>query len=251
MDESTQSPENSRRSIATQDRTVNPNASALQTHTSTGEQSGAYGESGDRSGVKPATHAAGEKGNGADTGIVERVRERAGAQLATQKNMATDSIGTFARAVRRTTQELREQQHDTLAQYVDRAADQLERLSSGLKNKDVGDLVRDAQKVARRQPVVFVGSAFAIGLLGARFFKSSAPHRSHQPPAWQRMGQEADAPTHLEHGHSQVSAYGQPAPSNLSSTGPSKPGDVRSSSSNLASSAPSRQGREDPGAENR
>ena len=233
MDKSTQSPENRRRSTATQDRPGNPSAPALQTHTSTVEQSGAYGESGDRSNVKPATHATGDKGNGADTGIVERVRERAGAQLATQKDVATDSIGTFARAVRRTTQELREQQHDTLAQYVDRAADQLERLSSGLKNKDVGELFRDAQQVARRQPVVFVGSAFAIGLLGARFFKSSAPHRSHQPPAWQRMGREAD-----ESGH-------------LSSAGPSKPGDVRSSMSNLPSSASSQQGLGDPGAERR
>ncbi len=251
MDKSTQSPENRRQSTATQDRTVNSSAPALQTHTSTVQRSGAYGESGDRSGVKPAIHAAGEKGNGADTGIVERLRERAGAQLATQKDMATDSIGTFARAVRSTMQELREHQHDTLAQYVDRAADQLERLSSGLKNKDVGDLFRDAQRVARRQPVVFVGSAFAIGLLGARFFKSSAPHRSHQPPAWQRMGREADDSAHLGYGDSQVSAFGQPPPSNLSSTRPSKPGDVRSTSSDLPSSASSRQGLGDPGAEHR
>ncbi len=203
MDKSTQSPENRRRSTATQDGTAHLSAPAVQSHGPTGEHSGPSGESGDRSGVKPATHAAGDKGNGADTGIVERVRQRAGVQLATQKDKATDGIGTMARAFRRTTQELREQQHDTLAGYIDGAADQLERLSSGLKNKDMGDLFRDAQEIARRRPVVFVGSAFAIGLLGARFFKSSAPHRGHQPAAWQRVGREAEAP-HLGYGQSQA-----------------------------------------------
>ena len=116
---------------------------------------------------------------------MERVRERAGAQLTTQKDMATDGIGTVARAMRNTTEELRGQRHETLAEYVERAADQLDRLSSGLKNKDVGDLFREAQQLARRQPVFFVGSAFAIGLLAARFLKSSAPRRAHQH-AWQR-----------------------------------------------------------------
>jgi hypothetical protein len=69
---------------------------------------------------------------------------------------------------------LREQQHETIAGYVDSAADQIERFSQNLKNKDVGELVNDAQRLARRQPALFVGSAFAIGLLGARFFKSSS-----------------------------------------------------------------------------
>lgn len=178
MDESTQSPVNRRRSTAGQDRTANSSTPGVRVPASLPEETAAAAESGDRPGVKPATHASGEKGDRAQIRIVERVRERADAQLTTQKDKATDGIGTIARAIRGTTQELREQQHDTLAQYVDRAADELERLSSRLKNKDVGDLFRDAQKLARRQPVVFVGAAFAIGLLGARFLKSSAPQSS-------------------------------------------------------------------------
>jgi hypothetical protein len=34
--------------------------------------------------------------------------------------------------------------------------------------------MNDAQRLARRQPALFVGGAFAVGLLGARFLKSSA-----------------------------------------------------------------------------
>jgi hypothetical protein len=105
------------------------------------------------------------------------VRDKAAEQLTTQKDRALEGLGGVADAVRKTTQSLREQQHETLAGYVEQAADQIERFSRNLKNKDVGELVRDAQGLARRQPALFVGSAFAIGLLGARFFKSSSPER--------------------------------------------------------------------------
>jgi hypothetical protein len=114
------------------------------------------------------------------SGLMDRVREGANTQLSTQKNRATDGIGSVAQAVRQTTQHLREQQHDTIARYVDQAADQLERVSERLRQKDVGELLQDAQQFARRRPAVFIGSAFAIGLLGARFLKSSRERQNGQ-----------------------------------------------------------------------
>lgn len=111
------------------------------------------------------------------SGIVDKVREGATAQLSTQKDKATDGLGAVAQAVRQTTQSLRDQQHDTVAQYVERAADQIERFSEQLKGKDVNELLNDAQRLARRKPAVFIGGAFALGLVGARFLKSSSPHQ--------------------------------------------------------------------------
>ena len=108
-------------------------------------------------------------------GIINRVREQASSQLNTQKNKATDGLGSVAHAVRETTQRLRDDHHDTVARYAEQAAEQIERFSQGLKNKDVGELMNDAQRLARRQPALFVGGAFALGLLGARFLKSSSP----------------------------------------------------------------------------
>jgi hypothetical protein len=107
-------------------------------------------------------------------GLVGRVRERATAQLSNQKDKATDSLGSVARAVRQSTEQLRNQQQDTLAGYVEQAADQIDRLSQRLRDKDVGELLDDAQRFARRQPALFIGSAFAVGLIGARFLKSSS-----------------------------------------------------------------------------
>jgi hypothetical protein len=110
---------------------------------------------------------------GSSTGIMDKVRQGATTQLGTQKDKATDGMGTVAEAVRQTSQQLRSQQHDTIANYIDQAAQQLEQFSTRLREKDVGELMRDAQQFARRRPAVFVTSAFALGLLGARFLKSS------------------------------------------------------------------------------
>ena len=113
--------------------------------------------------------------NSTNTGLVGKVREQATAQLSSQKDKATEGLGSVAQAVRQTTQHLRDNQHETVAHYAEQAAEQIERFSQGLKNKDVGELMNDAQRLARRQPALFVGGAFALGLLGARFLKSSSP----------------------------------------------------------------------------
>lgn len=107
-------------------------------------------------------------------GIMGRVRNSANAQLTQQKDRATDGLGSVAQAVRQSTQQLREQQHDTIAQYIEQAADQLDKLSTRLKEKNINELVDDAQRFARQRPALFIGSAFAVGLIGSRFFKSSA-----------------------------------------------------------------------------
>jgi hypothetical protein len=130
-----------------------------------------------RSTTQPSTQGIGQTHESASdtesTGMVDRMKGRASEQINSQKNKATDGLGTMAQAVRQSTQQLRNQQHDTVANYVEQAADQIERLSQRLKQKDVGELLSDAQRLARRQPALFVGSAFALGLIGARVMKSS------------------------------------------------------------------------------
>jgi hypothetical protein len=106
-------------------------------------------------------------------GLMDKVKDGAVSQLARQKDRTSDGIGSVVSAVRQSTRQLRDQQHDTIAEYVEEAAAQLDRFSNTLKEKNVGELLEDAQRFARRNPALFVGGAFALGILSARFFKSS------------------------------------------------------------------------------
>ena len=131
---------------------------------------------------------------GADTraaGVIDRVRDAASAQVSTQKDRATDTLGTLASAVRQSTQTLRDQQQDTIAQFVERAADQIERFSATLRNRDLSQLMGDAQQFARRQPAVFIGAAFAAGVLAARFLKSSGDRGGNG--RWRDLGGDGAA----------------------------------------------------------
>lgn len=111
-------------------------------------------------------------------GVMDRVKERATAQLSAQKDRATDGLGSVAQAVRQSAEPLRQNQQDTIAQYVEKAADQLEQFSSRLRERNLGDLVNDAQQLARRQPALFIAGAFAVGVIGARFLKSSSQNQN-------------------------------------------------------------------------
>jgi len=108
-------------------------------------------------------------------GLIDQVRDRASAQLTTQKNRATDGLGSLAQLARDSTQSLRDTQHDVAAEYVSRAAEKIDRVSARLRELEVGDLYREAEQFARRRPAVFMGAAFALGIVAVRFLKSSAP----------------------------------------------------------------------------
>ena len=107
------------------------------------------------------------------SGMVDRVKQSAAAQLTSQKTRATDALGSVAAAIRQSSEPLRDNNQGMLADYVAKAADQLEQFSTRLRERDVTELIDDAKRFARRQPALFVGAAFAVGVVAARFLKSS------------------------------------------------------------------------------
>jgi hypothetical protein len=130
-----------------------------------------------RSGGESSPASAGEQGSLQQNrvNVIDRVKQSATAQFATQKDRSIDALGSVTQAVRSSSQRLRDEKHETIASYVDQAVDQIDTWSRRIKEKDLDQLVTDVQRLARRQPAVFIGGAFAFGLLGARFLKSSRP----------------------------------------------------------------------------
>ena len=120
-------------------------------------------------------------------GIVGRVRESATAQLTNQKDRSVDALGSVAQAVRSTTNKLRDERHDTIASYLEHAANQMEDWTRRLKDKDIDELLTEVQRFGRRQPGVFIGAAFVLGVVGSRFLKSSRLEDGYEYGAPARM----------------------------------------------------------------
>ena len=105
---------------------------------------------------------------------VDKAKDLALSQLSGQKARAADAVSSMAQSLRQASQGL-EQSDSPLAvhQYVNRAAEQLEQLGSFLNEKDMTEVIGEVENFARRQPALFLGAAFAAGLMAARFLKSS------------------------------------------------------------------------------
>jgi hypothetical protein len=89
------------------------------------------------------------------------------------KHAASSQIGAFANALRNASNEL-EGQQEPLARAARSAADTIERFSQAIEQRDLRDALDTAQDYARRQPALFFGGAFLLGLAAARFLKASA-----------------------------------------------------------------------------
>ena len=108
--------------------------------------------------------------------LAGQAREQAGERLETGlhrgKTRAAESLGGVAQSLLQSGQQLRDQ-HQGAGRYVEQAAQRMQQLSDYLQRTDVDDIIDGVENTARRQPALFLGAAFAVGLIGARFLKSS------------------------------------------------------------------------------
>ena len=107
---------------------------------------------------------------------LRQARDRAASSLTESRLQAADQVGGMATAFRRTSEHLRQEDQGRAADFAESLAEQVERASSYLRDRDFGAIRQDVEGLARRQPALVLGVGFAIGLLGARFFKSSERH---------------------------------------------------------------------------
>jgi hypothetical protein len=113
----------------------------------------------------------------------EKVTEQASSTIITQKDNLAHGLSSVADGIRQMGESLRGAEQQTpiagfTAKYGDSLAQQVENVSNYLEKKDIRDLVRDVEVFARRNPAVFIGGAFALGIAAARFLKSGNPNQS-------------------------------------------------------------------------
>ena len=118
--------------------------------------------------------------------VAEQAAELVETQISQQKKRSVGELGNVAKALRGTRDELGE---SFAAPVVERAADEIERATKFLESASLNDIVDGAEDFARREPLLFLGGAFAVGMLAARFLKSSSRH-NHGSPSAMQSGQQ-------------------------------------------------------------
>ena len=137
----------------------------------TGQQEGLVGEASAR--VQEAASVAQEKASELRTQGSVRVRE----QLERRSNQAGSQARSLAEALRRSGEQLRNEENSGAAQMTDQAAERIERLGSYLEQKSGDELMRDIENFARRRPWMLAGVGLLAGLAAARFMKASSEQR--------------------------------------------------------------------------
>ncbi len=112
------------------------------------------------------------------------VKEKAAAIVDEQRGGLAASINGIADAVRQIGDNLNRDGENQIAAlaggYGNNLAEQIERISGYVEDKEFGEIAQDVEKFARRNPALFVGAAFTFGVLAARFLKSSAGKKSRR-----------------------------------------------------------------------
>lgn len=144
---------------------IEPNAGTDGTNMGAKDRSGG--------GIAAKSHEASEQLKGAVVGQAEHVRDKA----ESAKEQTAERIRRVASQLKNVGDTLRAQ--DEMASGVaDRASRGVEAVADYVASTDLRGLVRDSEGLARRQPVLFFGGAFMLGLAVGRFLKNAPPEAS-------------------------------------------------------------------------
>jgi hypothetical protein len=133
----------------------------------------------------------------------QQARDRASSSLGESKSQIADQFGTVADALRRTTEHLRSEDQQRIAGLTETVARQVDQVANYLRTKDARAMKQDLENLARRQPALMLGGALVLGLIGARFLKSSERGRERR-----RIGEGRDYGSERRFGYT---GYNQPA----------------------------------------
>ena len=128
--------------------------------------------------------------------VKEKVTGLAGGAFEKQKGTALGELDSVASALRKAGSELGDNS-GVAGKLVSAIADRVESAGQSLNGKELGDVVDDLERFARRNPATFISGAIAVGFIASRFLKSSAsavPARPQQSLADTGMS-DADFPT--------------------------------------------------------
>jgi hypothetical protein len=137
-----------------------------------------FGQQADRTSAREQIREVKDQVVGQAKSTFQQARERASSSLGESKGQFAEQFGTIADALRRTTEHLRAEDQQRIAGLTETVARQVDQVANYLRSKDARAMRQDLENLARRQPALVLGGALVLGLIGARFFKSSERSRA-------------------------------------------------------------------------
>ncbi len=113
---------------------------------------------------KQATESAGH--------LAERAADVGIQQADHGRELAADGLDKFSRAVRRLSTDM-EADQPQLAGAALAAADQADKAARYLRETDARQVIGNVEDAARKQPLIFLGGAFLLGMAASRLIKAA------------------------------------------------------------------------------
>lgn len=113
-----------------------------------------------------------EKAKSRVRGMKEKAKERSTSFIERGKGFAAERLEVTAKTFQEMAEAFRGET-PALSRYVDQIADKIEGASQYLRDKELREIIHETEHFIKNQPALMFGAAFAIGVITARFLKSS------------------------------------------------------------------------------
>src|SRR5947209_9350300 len=138
--------------------------------------------------------------------VAEGAKQQAQSLLDRQKGQTTQTLHQVHTALTQTGESLRGQNQGAAAGLVEGAAGKLESVCQYVEGRSVSQLTGDLERFARSNAPIFLGGAFALGVLAARFLKSSTPQQPYAQ--YQQAGSYGSYGSYRDYAPTNEYAYG-------------------------------------------
>jgi hypothetical protein len=106
--------------------------------------------------------------------LATEAKDEVSTRASSQKERAAKSLSSVADALRGTRHEL-DEKAPAFGEYADKAADTVQQLSEYIRSRNVGEIIDQVERFARRESALFLGGTVALGILAGRFLRSARP----------------------------------------------------------------------------
>ena len=126
--------------------------------------------------------------------LAERATGMGFQQADRAREKAADGLSHVTDSIRRVSIDMQDQ--PAIANAAEAVADHAERIGEYLRTTDARQIVSNVERVARRQPLIFLGGAFMLGLAASRLIKAagggSSSEQSNRPSQGQQWQSGTD-----------------------------------------------------------